>query len=808
MQKSIENSPFKKISILSLEGSSHKMLKDYNLLLLLNGSIRIQSSKETNYLDAKDIILLQPMENYTLSGRGNTRLLSVEIEREFFVKSAPTQEGNYQCNSSLDKDRDYTPLQNLLSQIASTYFKNEDFSHLSLYSLAYQLIYYLNCYHFEKSAIAQHPHANSKYSDRLNKITSYINQNYTSDITLSELANHVHLTIPYLSKFFKSNFSHNFNYYLNHVRLTHAVEDLIYTDDSITSIANKNGFASINAFNKLFKEEYNVTPSKYRATNKAKTDEILIHNDSTMVEMDYDEHKLLLQEYIQTNSEVLPKFEFPNQRNIYIKDVHSFKEIKPIWNSMINLGSTLHIAKRDLNKQIALVQNDIGFQYGRIEFIMNDLFLPKDSETEKYSFISFDRAIDILQLLNLTPYLDLSIPYDVLEAKEQNIVSIDIQEYLDMVNALIVHSANTFGIEEVEKWVFEIGFFQNIVRNQSEDVKEFVERFYLTYHLIKKYLPEALVGGISYHVALPAKRFEQILSLFNERKFNPDFVSLSIFPYELTEKNNLSPTEKTAFVFTTDVSYAKHKVIAYKKIMSHYKNLSPKLFINALGPDVRTHSYISDTCFQATYFTKNTIDLLGEVDLLGYYQLSDTAYHSVESTKFLSGHNGIMNQYGIKKPGWMALETINHNGNYLIDRGSNYMITKGRREIYYITLCNYIHISDYHCLNIHKELSIKDAYSIYNEPKTQKISLQLGNMVNGTYQVITYRISKNHGSILDEWGHIGFWEDVARREFDYFKNIVQPKRNYQHMICNEGMLEFNLQLAPHEVVFIEVSLEL
>lgn len=479
------------------------------------------------------------------------------------------------------------PLKNLLSQIATVHFKNKDYNNLNLFSLAYQLVYYLNCYHFEKDSQNNTEHSNSKYCERVNSILTYINQNYSNNITLQDLANHVHLTTPYLSKFFKNNFQSNFNNYLNHTRLTHAVEDLIYSNESITSIANHNGFASINAFHKLFKSKYHTTPNKYRSLQAEKKSNHAAAVTTSLKEMDYDSHRQLLQEFTQGDTEYLPKFQFPSQREIRIKDVHSHKEIKPLWRSMINLGSTLHIAKRDINNQIALLQGSIGFHYGRIEGILNDLFLPKDPDTGRYNFTAFDRAIDLLQTNNLIPYLDLSYPEEILEASSLQIVNYNLENYLDIVNALIIHSANSFGIDEVEKWVFEISYFQNVVLDKFEAVEHFAERFSHTYQLIKNYLPEAMVGGINYHVALPTNRLDDILSLLNERHFNPDFISLSIFPYELTEKSEVPLSEKSAFVYSMDASFAKNKVQSFKNQLSNYKNLTPKLFISSLGPSIR-----------------------------------------------------------------------------------------------------------------------------------------------------------------------------------------------------------------------------
>ena len=46
------------------------------------------------------------------------------------------------------------------------------------------------------------------------------------------------------------------------------MEYLMYTDIPVIKIAMNNGFASVAAFNKVFKETYQETPSAYRKKKK------------------------------------------------------------------------------------------------------------------------------------------------------------------------------------------------------------------------------------------------------------------------------------------------------------------------------------------------------------------------------------------------------------------------------------------------------------------------------------------------------------------------------------------------------------
>lgn len=57
------------------------------------------------------------------------------------------------------------------------------------------------------------------------------------------------------------------------------MEYLMYTDIPVIKIAMNNGFASVAAFNKVFKEAYQETPSAYRKKKKETVD-----NQESMLE--------------------------------------------------------------------------------------------------------------------------------------------------------------------------------------------------------------------------------------------------------------------------------------------------------------------------------------------------------------------------------------------------------------------------------------------------------------------------------------------------------------------------------------------
>ena len=782
-------SPFKNISILTVENNGNTYISEYQFILLLNGSVRVQSKDVSYLLDRNDILLLEPQKFYALSSKGENKFLSITIDNHFILSGCSQQEGLFFHWSPKD-DTNYIQLKDILVQIATVEFSNDEFRNLNLISLAYQLIYRLNCFYLSRKSTEISTNDSINLGERDNEILNYINLHYASEITLTDLADHVHLTIPYLSQYFKKKFKYNFNYYVNRLRLSYAINDLIYTDKLINQIANSNGFFNMNTFNKLFKKEYGMTPSSYRKLyNKNKKTNDIKEVENTMLEIDFS--------MINPKTSLISK-SIPNicENNLEI--------VEPIWYSLINLGPSIHLAKKSIIKQVEITQKEIGFKYGRIEVVLHNEFITKNPSTGQYNFKLFDQMIDSFINAKIIPYLDLSYSLRWLSAKHENVISIDMEEYLDLVKALIVHSANIFGRHHIENWVYEIGYFYDFHSKKMENVKTFLKRFECTYKLIKSMLPNAKVGGISYHLTIPITQFEEMLSYLNDR-INPDFISLTIFPFKCTYDHN---SNNSICTYTTDISHAYHKVASVKKLLQKYNNLHPQLYINVLGIDIRNHNYMNDTCFQSGFFVKNTIDLINEVDLLGYYQLSDSSFMFEEANYFLNGRNGLINQFDIKKPGYFALQLMkDHIGNYLIDKGQNYLLTKGNQDSYYVAICNYCYLLDYYCLNVFEDIAINDAYSIYYK-EDKYFTIHLENLVKGLYIAKIFKINRESGSVLDEWERIDYWEPLTKNEFNYFNNIVCPKRSYKRFECNEGIWDLELKLQANEVVFIELSLQL
>jgi AraC family transcriptional regulator len=118
---------------------------------------------------------------------------------------------------------------------------------------------------------------NEKINSRLKKnhlatierAREYIAANFTSDISLKEIAEYSYVSLFHFSRLFKNFASTSPHQYLLATRLQHAAMLLRNTSLPVADIAFTSGFNSIEYFTAAFRQKYEYPPAKFRITNVA-----------------------------------------------------------------------------------------------------------------------------------------------------------------------------------------------------------------------------------------------------------------------------------------------------------------------------------------------------------------------------------------------------------------------------------------------------------------------------------------------------------------------------------------------------------
>lgn len=105
-------------------------------------------------------------------------------------------------------------------------------------------------------------------NERINIVFDYINSNFDSNISSTDIANKLGLTTNSFCRMFKKITSKSFLDYVNEFRIEKASYLILNTDYTISEIMYISGFNDSSYFSKKFRQYKNKSPKKFRVSNR------------------------------------------------------------------------------------------------------------------------------------------------------------------------------------------------------------------------------------------------------------------------------------------------------------------------------------------------------------------------------------------------------------------------------------------------------------------------------------------------------------------------------------------------------------
>ena len=207
-------------------------------------------------LNSEDVHLVRPV------GESSCSLLSMIFSLEYIKMFRNSVDG---ILFDLESDKDVkVKINSLLGEIAKSFENKSNYN--SLLQIAYvNHIYYLileHCVCYKRlPASSGLPKRDFSYAKTA---ISYINENYTREITLDEISMIVNLSPSYFSKYFKKVTQISYSEYLANLRLEKAIQDMLENNTSVSAAALRNGFANVKSFITQSKKVYKCTPAQYK----------------------------------------------------------------------------------------------------------------------------------------------------------------------------------------------------------------------------------------------------------------------------------------------------------------------------------------------------------------------------------------------------------------------------------------------------------------------------------------------------------------------------------------------------------------
>lgn len=793
------------------------------MIFVLKGKVAVSVNDKRYDLNEKDIFLINANDIHSIQHQEDNLLLALQIpipDLKNNIKDADTY--SFSCKSFLFDEShqgEFNQIRALLAQMMWVINKEGEGYELQIQSLYFQLIYLL-MKNFKDENVKESKISSQKHIDRLLRITSYVKDNFKQEITLNELAQIEFLSIHYLSKFIQKHLGMPFSKYVDSIRLDHAVKDIVFTDIPLTQIALDNGFASVKAFNRAFKEFYQQTPSEYRRAvemepRKTDSSKVTLAN---YVEIDKDQAFSKLFSFLPQDDKLIEvNHKAVVKKKSSINMSRKTSKLNHTWKNLMTIGKAKEGLYTGVQKQIKAVKKATDFQYLRFHGLFDDemmVYAENDMGEAEYNFFYTDQLFDFLKSIHVKPFVELGfMPGDLAENREETVFykkSIisqpkDIDKWNSLVKNFILHYENRYGTEEVQNWYFEVWNepdFYVFWRGTFEDYCDFYKS---TYDTIKKHNPTYKVGGPSINT-VNSDWLQGFLDFCSNENCIPDFITFHCYSHEekdINKKRKMVDSESFEFGYISrDEDFLKNKIKRLKDILAEKKMSQVEVHLTEWNSTAFHRDLTNDTSFKAAFIVKNLLENIDEIQSFGYWTLTDFIEEQRIALETYHGGLGLTTNNGIPKPAFYAYEFLGKLGDELLASGEGYFVTKSSRG-YQIILYHYCHYDRLYCMNQHANINLTDRYKVFLDKDDIRMTLQVTGLDRGFYKIMQHKINRENGSSFDQWVEMGAPIRMDEEAVEYLKHSSIPKKHIREVRV-EGELIIEETLQPHEVQLIEI----
>jgi len=776
-------------------------------LCMLTGDAILSLNTEVLDLTDQAVILLRPDEYYNLKSNTSALILELSFDYIFFKETFSGDYDRMLCNSVLDKEHDYSKLRMYIAKIAIVHYSNVIENRFYLLANVYQLFHYLNSEFVAALPVDDIPI--SKQQQKINKIISYLNRNYYNSMSLQDLAIHMDFTPQYLEKLMKQTLNCTFSEYLNQIRLQASLDLLKHSNQSISFITLSCGFPNLSSFQNLFNSKYGISPTTYRENVLAQmptadTKESAIITDSLA--------KDFLTNSIQINNYSNSIIEISNNITIAV-NVTKFKPMKPIWKDLINLGLCNNFERPSFRLHLNILQSELNFKYGRIQGILDIIDTFVSDKINEYNLNKVYRVIDFLRSIQMYPMFELGNKSPTIYKDYKNELPSDIKgsKYNDTINQLLpvflVNCINRYGFQEVSNWRFELWMEHNDFMTIIENPSDYVIRFRFVYETIKKYIPDAKVGGPGFNTFISIDYFEALLKDLNKNHLIPDFISFYLYPYIRPTGSPYNAKGDLIILLSKDKNIYKKYVDQIKQLVNKYFQAKPDLYTTEYSSVVYSHNYINDSNYQAAFIIKETLDNFTSLNSFSYWLISDVSIEYADAVDILFGGNGLISRDGIKKPSYHAFSFLGKLGDHLIAKDSNYIITSSSNGNFQILAYHYSYFNEEYCDDQDKFKLLRFPASAFENLPPINLTIQLNEISSGTYTIRQHVIDQEHGNVLYTWLRLNTPRDLTNQDIEYLRNVSVPAfQIYKKEVTD--MLEISCHLNTNNIILFEIDLSI
>lgn len=794
----------------NIQKHSHEM---FEIIFILSGECTLTMDDHLYQLKEDDILIIENFASHELHSQ-NCVYASLQLDQTRLENTFPSpMHPSFECNSQIPgKEEAFDSIRRLIAHIIKNNADKPRGYELKNWIYIYELmeILFMN-FRVERSAALEKK--SHRYAERVYEISKIIKAHYTEDLTLSALADIMHLSVPYLSKFFMEHFGVNFLTYVTNLRIKNAEYELLHSEKTIETISADCGFPNANAFTAAFKKEYGVLPSAYRRNSKLQpiaTTPIEYHDYLSSLKK-----YLTVQETGKTISTTLTE-----KKHADIDCLASTRTLSHTWKNIISIGQASDLLLADIQKLLCKVQNDLAPRYIFFNGILSDnlyFYQLDNNENAIYNYTFIDHIFDFLISLNLKPMFSFSyMPRKLAKNPElflfNHLVSEpqNLDAWCNLIENFMNHIVNRYGLEEIKSWRFSVWHQPNTPSrlfgfNNNEDYFVFFKK---TREIVKNFSEDLTFGlPCMYYLDNPNNNFiPNMMTWCKENDCLPDYFNYTFYDTILDNSRN-NTQDSFGFVDSMTLnpnSDGLKKAITRMKKISHECDLDKlPIYICEWNNTPSQQDYLNDTCYKSCYITKNILENYDRIDGLSYWSLTDLMTEHPQTGELFFGGLGLFTTSGIPKASYYALKLLGKLGNEFLGSGENWFATKRGNDICIIAY-HYKHYTNLYASGERFDMTKTDRYTMFEPSTNLDLTINLNNLPKASYTVTEYILNRDHGSAFDTWVTSGCIDPFTTEETTYLESSL-PQLHKSTAATHDGTLTLTVSMQLLETRLITLS---
>lgn len=790
----------------------------FEINLILSGRCTVAVNDKTYTLGPDDVISIDAHTPHEFRS-SDCVFICIQFEQSMFEQTLPDPlHPQFFCNSSVQGDNSaFHTIRTLIARLVKNNADQQQGYALRNWSLVYELMDVLYNNFRVNRTYAQDVQSH-RHAARVTQIARLVREYHTENLSLSQLAEMVHLSAPYLSKFFDQHFGMTFLAYLTQIRLNHAINELVNTEKIIEDVSADSGFPNSHAFVQAFKKEYGVLPSVYRRQQRQK-----VPVKPTLPAVEQHDYMAGLKKYLDQPAQAVNTSNISSiSCSIHLSGRTESLSLRHTWREVMTVASASDLLSADIQSMVRRMRGEIGFKYIKFNGIFSDelhVYSLAPNGTPTYNFVYVDKVFDFLLSIGLRPIVQLSF-MPALLAKQPNrrlfnyLVSEpnNMDAWVSLVCAFTEHLIRRYGIEELRTWHFCVwnqpDTPQNLYGFSSQQA--FYDFYRSTYNAVKEFDKKLSFGTPpTFYIVDPeyTNWYIPFLNWCRSHKCMPDYLN---FHYYDTSIKQESRRGKQSFGFVDSMTL-RDTPDGFRdfvnQVVSEREQLGLSrlpIFLTEWNNTPSQQDLLNDTCFKSCYIVKNILENYDRLDSFGYWSLTDWMGEAPLPSELFFGGLGLFTVGGIPKASYHALWLLRQLGDTLVGRGDGWFATRqGSR--YILIMYNYRHFSHLYALGERFDMTFTDRYTPFEPTQNLDVHLSLSDVANGKYLVREITLSRKSGSAFDKWLEMGAMELNSTREFRTLEALSTPMCSKYVAEAKAHTLELDAMLEMLEVRLMTVE---